>query len=117
MAPEQFRGAVVDRRIDVYGAAVVLWESLIGQRFFDGDNEGVIFSRVFDSYVDSLSRWAPDLPYGVDEVVMCGLERNPDVRYQSAKEMSVALEDTLGLASPRHVGEWVEHVAGEALAR
>src|SRR5580700_11191148 len=43
MAPEQLGGSPVDRRADVFGASVVLWEMLTGQRLFDGADEGEIY--------------------------------------------------------------------------
>ncbi|MEJ7734923.1 MAG: protein kinase [Polyangiaceae bacterium] len=117
MAPEQLRGEGVDRRADVYGAAVVLWEALCNRRLFEGDNDGVVLRRVLDAPVPSPSAVVPSLPPALDEIVHRGLSRDPAQRYQTAREMAVALEDVLPLASPRAVGEWVEQVAGESLAR
>jgi serine/threonine-protein kinase len=117
MAPEQLRGEGVDRRADVYGAAVVLWEALCNRRLFEGDNDGVVLRRVLDGPVPSPSAVVPSLPPALDEIVHRGLSRDPAQRYQTAREMAVALEDALPLASPRAVGEWVELVAGESLAR
>lgn len=117
MAPEQLRGAWMDRRVDVYGAAVVLWEALTGRQCFDGDHEGVVFGKVIEGTIEPPSAHCSDMPAGLDAVVMRGMSRDPDQRYATARDMAVAIEDVISPASPRFVGEWVERVAGESLAR
>jgi serine/threonine-protein kinase len=117
MAPEQIRGFPVDRRTDVYGAAVVLWEALTNRRLFDGEHEGIILHRVLEGEVHPPSRLQPDLPTALDMVVMRGLSRDPGYRFQSAREMAVALEDVMPMATSRAVGEWLEQIAGDSLAR
>ena len=116
MAPEQLSGGAVTRQADVYAAAVVLWETLTAQRLFDGENEAMTLVKVLEGRVDPPSMYLRDLPPGTDEVVMRGLVRDPSQRFQTAREMAVAIERTMGLASPAAVGEWVEHVAAEELA-
>lgn len=116
MAPEQLAGEEVTRRTDVYAAAVVLWEVLVGKRLFTGDNEGVVVARVLAGNVDPPGARVP-VPPEVDAVVMRGLHKDPNERYATAHEMSVALETTLGVASPRTVAEWVQSLAGPSLAR
>src|ERR1035441_9381963 len=49
MAVEQLRGARVARRADVYAAGVVLWETLVGRRLFEGDNDIEVFGKVLDA--------------------------------------------------------------------
>lgn len=116
MPPEQLAGGAIDRRADVYAAAVLTWEALTGKRLFDGDNQSVILAQVLTAEVEPPSRHCPGLPPGVDEVVMRGLARNPDVRFATAHEMAVALEETLGMESPRRVGELIGGLAAETLA-
>ena len=117
MAPEQMRSGAMDRRVDVYAAAVVLWEALTGRQCFAGDNEGVVFAKVLEGGVEPPSRHYPDISPAVDAVVMRGLAREPDDRFATARDMAIALEDALPLASPRQVGEWVERIAGDSLAK
>ena len=116
MPPEQLAGGDIDRRADVYAASVVIWEALTGRRLFDGDNQSVILAQVLSSTIEPPSKFAPDLPPAVDEVLMRGLCRNPTQRYATAHEMAIALEDTLGLESPRKVGEFLEAYASESLS-
>jgi serine/threonine-protein kinase len=70
---------------------------------------------VLEGRIAPPSQYLADLPPGTDEVVMRGVTRNPAERYQTAREMAVAIERTMGLASPAMVGEWVESVAHEEL--
>ncbi len=116
MAPEQIGGQVT-RQTDVYAAAIVLWEALTGQRLFAGENEGQILSKVLGGVVDPPSTIAPELPPGLDAVVLRGLAREPAHRYATAREFAIALERCVGIASPTEVGEWVEAVAHGALAK
>jgi serine/threonine-protein kinase len=116
MSPEQLNGGGVSRLADIYASAVVLWETLTQERLFDGDNEAMTLVKVLDGRVDPPSHYVPNLPPGTDEVVMRGLARDPSVRFQTARDMAVAIERTMGLASPAIVGEWVESVAADELA-
>ena len=116
MSPEQLNGGSVTRLADIYAAAVVLWETLTQERLFDGDNEAMTLVRVLEGKVDPPSRWVPILPPGTDEVVLRGLAQDPTTRFQTAREFAVAIERTMGLASPAVVGEWVESVATQELA-
>jgi serine/threonine-protein kinase len=52
-----------------------------------------------------------------DGVVCRGLARDPQYRFKTAREFALAIEQTIGLASPSEVGEWVESVAADELAR
>jgi serine/threonine-protein kinase len=116
MAPEQLRGKPVDRRADVFGAAVVFWEMLTGARLFEGADEGEIYGKVMRGDVQRPSRWAGDIGRTTDAIVLRGLARNPARRYESARAMALAIESALPLAPASHVGKWVEGLRGEMLA-
>ncbi len=115
MAPEQLEHDEVDRRVDVWAASVVLWELLVGRRLFTGDHAGRLMKSVLESEIDPPSRWAPLVPTPLDAIVMCGLSRDREERFATAREMAIALESTK-LAAPQHViGSWVERIAGDSL--
>jgi serine/threonine-protein kinase len=115
MAPEQFRGGGVDRRVDIYGAAAVLWEALIGRPLFDGQNESaVVYAVLNDEHVPP-SRERGDVPAELDAIVLKGLSRDAGQRFATAREMALALERTVGGASQSEVSEWVRQVAGTLL--
>lgn len=117
MAPEQLRAGAVDRRTDIYAAAVVLWECLTGRRLFKADDEIGIFGMVLEGKIDPPSALVPTLPKGYDEVTMRGLHRDPAKRWQTAQDMAIGLEKVAGVASPREVGAWVEQLAKDTLAK
>jgi eukaryotic-like serine/threonine-protein kinase len=115
MAPEQLRGEPVDRRADVYSAAVVLWEALTGERLFRGENEGHTVERVLFGALAPPSGVRPDVPPALDAVVMRGLSRERTARFGTAKEMAIALSAAMLPASTTEVGEWVEARAIDGL--
>ncbi|WP_438044442.1 serine/threonine-protein kinase [Sorangium sp. So ce128] len=117
MAPEQLLCADVTRQTDVFAAGAVLWEALAGRRLFDGGDEGALIRAVLEEPILPPSSLAAHVPSALDAVVLRALERNAAGRYPTARELAVAIEDAVPLASPRAVGEWVEELAGDALAR
>jgi serine/threonine-protein kinase len=118
MSPEQLHSRKVDRRTDVYAAGVVLWEVLVGKRLFLGDSDGATVTKVLGAPVEAPSVARPDLGEAFDACVMRALAREADDRFQSAKEMALALESasrTLGMASSSEIGEWVTQLVGDDL--
>jgi eukaryotic-like serine/threonine-protein kinase len=114
MAPELLERHPVDRRADVYAAGVVLWEMLAGRRLFDGPIDQGLFARILTAPVPLIS----EVRHGVDrydEVVARALHRDPNVRYQSAREMLLALEQCGPVASASEVAAWVEPLALRSL--
>ncbi|HSO40914.1 MAG TPA: serine/threonine-protein kinase, partial [Labilithrix sp.] len=117
MPPEQLSGGVTSRQSDIYAASVVLWEALCGRRLFDGETEAITLVRALEGKIDLPSSLNPELSAAVDAVVMRGLARDPAARFGTAREMALAVEQSFGLASPYEVGEWVELVASDDIAR
>ena len=115
MAPEQLRGERVDRRADVFGAAVVFWEMLTGQRLFDGADEGVIYGKVLRADVKRPSKVTPGLGKAADAIALRGLARDPAKRYETARAMALAIESALPLARSSQVGAWVERLTAATL--
>jgi serine/threonine-protein kinase len=116
MAPEQLQGKKVDRRADVFGAGVVFWEMLTGQRLFDGADEGEIYGKVLRGDVPRPSKVISDIDRKTDAIALRGLARNPARRYESARVMALAIEESLPLATPSQVGQWVERLMADVLA-
>lgn len=114
MAPEHLEGKPVDRRIDIYAAGVVLWETLTATRLFTG-NEGEIVLKIIGSHIEPPGALV-DLPAALDAVVMRALSADPAARFQTATEMAVALEAAAPMATQREVAQWVQSLAGDRLA-
>jgi serine/threonine-protein kinase len=116
MAPEQLTGDRVTRRTDLFGAAAILWEGLTGARLFGGTNDPEIALKILSSSPAAPSTVRRGLPAGLDEIVLRGLEKDPEKRFATAREMAEAIEAAVGLAPPREIGAWVEEMAPERLA-
>jgi serine/threonine-protein kinase len=115
MAPEQIRGRGIDRRVDVYAAGVVLWETLTGRRLFAGDSQVEVMNKVLEGVVPLPSTLRATLPQATDRIVERALSRDPEARYSTAREMALALEATPVVAATREIGAWVEAIASDLL--
>ena len=116
MSPEQVRGDALDRRADVFAAAVVLWELVTGQRLFRHEEPVAVINEVLAGMVLLPSTYEPSLPDGLDEVVMRGVAVERELRYETCRDFAVAIERVAPMANTREVGEWVERTAAETLA-
>jgi eukaryotic-like serine/threonine-protein kinase len=116
MAPEQVQGFALDRRADVYAAATVLWELSTGRRLFQSETALGSMVKVLESPIAPPSTHNPSLPRALDDVVLRGLARDVEARFQTAREMALALEEAMMPATPNAVARWVEDVAGPLLA-
>ncbi|MET0342875.1 MAG: protein kinase [Polyangiales bacterium] len=117
MALEQYQGVVVDRRADVYGAAVVLWEALTGRDLFSGDSDAAVVNAVMQQEVAPPSTLRAELPAALDQIVMRGLSRDREARFATAREMALALERQVGVTTQSEVADWLEEEAGDLLAQ
>jgi serine/threonine-protein kinase len=113
MPPEQMRGQT-DRRTDVYAASVVLWEMLTARRLFQADNELELLTKVSKAEVQPPSAFAK-VPGAVDAIVLKGLARDPDERWQTAQAMAEALEDALPTVATAKIGAWVDSLVSDTL--
>ncbi len=116
MSPEQIRCEPLDRRSDVFAAAVVLWEMLALMRLFQGEDKAQVENRITRAAIRPPSEIHPEVPAALDEVLARALDRDRDKRYANAREFANALEQALPPASPGRVGQWLSETAGEGLA-
>jgi serine/threonine protein kinase len=117
MAPEQLESGSLTQQSDVYAAAVVLWETLTLHRLFEGDSEGALLMQVLNGKVPPPSKLVPELPPGLDEIVLRGLARDPTKRWATARDFASALEKCAPLAPASEIGSWVQSIAGNVLAQ
>ena len=114
MAPEQLHGTVT-RRSDIYAAGVVLWELIASRRLFDDAHDpAALFAGVRPApKPPGLER--TDVPAELESVVMRALCHDPGARFESAREMALAIEKAAEVALPSVVGAWVERMVPDRL--
>ena len=121
MAPEQMTAAVVDRRVDVWALGAVLWELLTLRRLFLRDTDVNTMYAVLSGEIRPPSEYRSDVPPELDEIVLKALQRNPDERWQSAREMGKALRRFLAkqedLVGPAEIAEWMAELFPNGEAR
>ena len=92
MSPEQVSGKDVDARSDLYSAACVIYEMIAGRSPFDAESNVDLAAKHLSDIPEPPSKFTPlEVPAGLDAVVLKGLAKNPDERYQSAAEFAQAL--------------------------
>ncbi len=101
MAPEQCTGAPIDRRSDVFGLGIVLYELVTARRLFKADNDFATMSMVVNGTFPKPSTIRKDLPPDLERIIMRALARDPGARYQTAEQMFTALEQLALMAEWR----------------
>jgi len=92
MSPEQVSGKEVDARSDLYSAACVIYEMIAGRSPFDAESNVDLAAKHLSDAPEPPSKFTPlEVPAGLDAVILKGLAKNPDKRYQSAAEFAQAL--------------------------
>jgi serine/threonine protein kinase/TolA-binding protein len=83
-SPEQGRGADVDQRSDLFSLGVVLYEMITSQRPFKGEFEDAVRYAIANESSEPLARYKSDVPDELQRIVAKLLEKDPELRYQSA---------------------------------
>ena len=92
MSPEQVSGKEVDARSDLYSAACVIYEMIAGHSPFDAESNVDLAAKHLSDAPEPPSKFTPlEVPAGLDAIILKGLAKNPDERYQSAAEFAQAL--------------------------
>jgi eukaryotic-like serine/threonine-protein kinase len=119
MAPEQVWGSA-DRRADLYAAGVILWELVGGRRRHAGEHNDTLFLKLARNELDApgpLTTMRTDVPEALDAIVARATEPDARQRFDTARDMAVALEEAIAPAPTRDVADWLRDVAGSRIDR
>jgi eukaryotic-like serine/threonine-protein kinase len=125
MAPEQVRGEAIDARTDVYALGVVLYELVTGRRPFDEPHTGRLADAILHASIAPPTRWQSRVSPELERITLKCLERDPENRYQSAKEVAIDLrrlvapttvQQPLPAGRRQRSGTWIALAAVATLA-
>ena len=121
MAPEQIKSGAVDRRVDVWGLGAALWEGLAVRRLFKRDTTANTMYALLHDEISPPSEHRSQVPRELDEIALKALARDPDERWQSAREMGQALRKFLAsrdelIGSPE-LSDWMAGLFPQGEAR
>ena len=87
IAPEQAKGELTDGKTDIYSVGVMLYEMLAGRLPFEADNAVSVAIMQLQEAPKPIRDIRPEVPEGIAEITMKAMQKDPKLRYQSAKEM------------------------------
>ena len=92
ISPEQASGSVTDAKSDIYSVGAMMYEMLTGRKAFDSDNPVAIAVMHMHDIPERPRALNPDIPDGLEEIVLRAMEKAPEDRYQSTGEMIADIE-------------------------
>ncbi|MBA2705989.1 MAG: serine/threonine-protein kinase, partial [Blastocatellia bacterium] len=101
MSPEQVRGRPADHRSDIFSLGIILYEMLTGRRAFRRDSAVETLNAILKEDPPELSESNSPINPALERVVLHCLEKSPEQRFQSARDVAFALEALSGLSSSR----------------
>ena len=101
MSPEQLRGKMVDHRSDIFSFGAILYEMMSGCRAFGGETEVDTMTAVLREQPADAGMKEAEIPVGYQDIVKHCLEKDPENRFQSSKDLAFALQTLSGTSSGR----------------
>lgn len=93
ISPEQAKGSVTDAKTDLYSVGVVLYEMLTGKLPFQSDNAVSVALMQLQNDPVKPRELNPDIPVGLEQIIIRAMQKNPNDRYQSASEMLLDISE------------------------
>src|SRR5205807_7755684 len=100
MSPEQVRGLPLDRRSDIFAIATILYELLTAERLFLGESDFATLERVRNVDVPRPTVAVQGCPAAIERIILKGLAKDVEDRYQWASEMQEELQGYLAALDP-----------------
>jgi hypothetical protein len=92
MSPEQLQGAEADTRSDIFAFGAVLYEMLTGRKAFTGKSQVSVMAAILDQDPPPITTLQPTAPPALDRIVRKCLEKDPEARWQSARDLQSELQ-------------------------
>jgi len=92
MSPEQARGHITDARTDLFSFGTVLYQMATGVLPFQGETSAVVFESILNRDPTPVNQINPALPVELNRIISQALEKDRDLRYQSATDLKTALK-------------------------
>jgi eukaryotic-like serine/threonine-protein kinase len=103
MSPEQALGNSLDARSDLFSLGLTVYEMATAKQAFSGNTSAAIFDAILHSSPPPAGRWNPSLPAEIDHIISRLLEKDPDLRYQSAADLRADLKRVQRDTTSRHM--------------
>ena len=109
MAPEQLRGQIIDRRVDVYAVGVLLYEMLALRRLFQRRTDYLTLQAVMEHPVPDIRTFRPDASSALSAALARALHRDRAERYETVRQLGAAVSDAIAAQdrvwTPSQLGE------------
>jgi len=99
MAPEQLEGRDADARTDIFAFGTLLYEMATGRKAFDGKTQATLIASILDREPQPVTTVVPAAPPALERVIRIAIAKDPDDRWQTARDMLRELKEAAGVTT------------------